>query len=65
MFIRKKKLGKYMREIKDRNRAKNLGQDYREPISEKDANTNMYLQGYKDGIDNFYNVLCAMFNIKP
>ena len=65
MFIRKKKLEKYMKEIKDRNRAENLGQDYPEQISEKQANTNIYLQGYEDGTDNFYHLLCAIFNIKP
>ena len=65
MFIRKKKLEKYMREIKDRNRAKNIGQDYPEQVSEKQENANIYLQGYEDGTDNFYHVLCAMFNIKP
>ena len=65
MFIRKKKLEKYMKEIKGRNRAENLGQDYQKHISEKQANANIYLQGYEDGMDNFYHLLCAMFNIKP
>lgn len=65
MFIRKKKLEKYLREIKGRNRAENLGQDYPEQISEKEEKTNIYLQGYEDGTDNFYHLLCAMFNIKP
>lgn len=64
MFIRKKKLKKYIEEIKADNRARRLGQDYEEPISEEQQKKNIYAQGYEDGTDNFYNALCSHFKIK-
>lgn len=64
MFISKKKLAKYIKNLKDENRAENLGQDYTQPISEKQARVNIYAQGYEDGTDNFFNAVCAKFKIK-
>jgi hypothetical protein len=63
MFIGKKKLAKYIKELKDGNRAENLGQKFTSPISEKQAHTNIYAQGYEDGTDNFFNAVCAKFKI--
>lgn len=63
-FISKKKLHKYIREIKDRNRIENLGSKYKHPISEKQQTRNVYNQGYEDGTDNMYNAICGRFNIK-
>ncbi len=63
-FISKKKLKNYIEEVKRRNRAKILGQNYDSPISEEQKKKNLYAQGYEDGTDNFYNALCSEFNIK-
>ena len=64
MFINKKRLGKYIKMIKDENRAKKIGQDYTHPISEEQQKKNLYLQGYEDGTDNLFNAICAKFGIK-
>lgn len=64
MFISKKKLAKYMKEIKDRNRKINLGANYENDLTEKQIRTNIYAQGYEDGTDNFFNAVCAKFKIK-
>lgn len=64
MFISKKKLKKYIEEIVIENRAKCLGQSYKDPILEEQQKKNIYAQGYEDGTDNFYNALCGKFNIK-
>lgn len=63
-LISKKKLKKYIEEIKKGNRAEKLGQKYEQPISETQRIKNIYAQGYEDGTDNFYNALCNKFNIK-
>lgn len=60
-FISKKKLKNYIEDVKRRNRAKILGQNYDSPISEKQKKTNIYAQGYEDGTDNFYNALYSKF----
>lgn len=62
MFISKKKLQKYIEEIKKGNRARTM-QNYNHPISEKQQVSNAYWQGYEDGTDNFYNAVCAKFKI--
>ena len=64
MFISKKKLANYMKEIKDRNRKINLGANYENDLTEKQIRTNIYAQGYEDGTDNFFNAVCAKFKIK-
>lgn len=64
MFISKKKLAKYMEEIKDRNRKNNLGANYENDLTEEQIRTNIYAQGYEDGTDNFFNSVCAKFKIK-
>ena len=64
MFINKKKLQKYIEKIKSENRARNMGQNYDHPISEGQQKKNIYLQGYEDGTDNFYNAVCSKFKIK-
>jgi hypothetical protein len=65
MFISKKKLAKYIKQIKDSNRAENLGQKYDfGTLSEQQIRTNIYAQGYEDGTDNFCNAVCAKFKIK-
>lgn len=63
-FISKKKLKNYVEEVKRENRANKMGQNYEHPISEKQKKMNLYLQGYEDGTDNFYNGLCSRFKIK-
>ena len=35
----------------------------RPPISEKQKNMNIYLQGYEDGTDNFFNAICREFKL--
>lgn len=62
-LISKKKLKKYIKEIKDRNREKNLGSNYKLPISERQMINNAYNQGYEEGTDNMYNAICHHFNI--
>lgn len=62
-LITKKELAKYIKSIKDQNRADNLGANYDLPISEKQKKKNVYAQGYEDGTDNFYNAVCAKFKI--
>ena len=64
MFISKKKLAKYMKEIKDGNRKSNLGANYENDLKEEQIRTNLYAQGYEDGTDNFLNAVCAKFKIK-
>lgn len=64
MFISKKKLKRYIEEVRLSNRARYLGQSYTEPISEEQQRKNIYAQGYEDGTDNFYNGLCVHFKIK-
>ena len=64
MFISKKKLKKYVEEIKNRNRAIKMGQDYEQPISPDQREKNIYLQGYEDGTYNFFNAVCHKFNLK-
>ena len=63
MFISKKKLKKYIEEIKDGNRASKMGQNYEQPISEEQKTKNLYLQGYEDGADNLYNAVCYKFKL--
>lgn len=63
MFISKRRLKKYIEELKRLNRAKNLGQNYNEPISEKQKNMNIYLQVHEDGTDNFFNAICHEFKL--
>ena len=63
MFISKKKLKKYIEEIKDGNRASKMGQNYEQPISEEQKTKNLYLQGYEDGTDNLYNAVCYKFKV--
>lgn len=58
-LVRKKKVLKMMREIKDGNRKESLYADYSKPISEKQQSLNSYSQGYEDGTDNFYNGLSS------
>lgn len=62
MFINKKKLKKYIEEIKKANRARTM-QNYDHPISEEQKDRNLYWQGYEDGTDNFYNAVCSKFKI--
>ena len=64
MFISKKKLKNYIEKLQAENRAANLGQNYDQPISKEQASMNMYLQGYEDGTDNFFNAVCEKFKIK-
>ena len=64
MFISKKKLANYMKEIKDRNCKINLGANYENDLSKEQIRTNIYAQGYEDGTDNFFNAVCAKFKIK-
>lgn len=63
-YISVKKLKECMDTIRIKNRAAKLGQDYTQPIDEDKARRNVYLQGYEDGADNFYNVLCSRFNLR-
>ena len=63
MFISKKKLKKYIEEIKDGNRASKMGQNYEQPISEEQKTKNLYLEGYEDGMDNLYNAVCYKFKL--
>ena len=64
MFISKKKFKNYIEKLQAENRAANLGQNYDQPISKEQASMNMYLQGYEDGTDNFFNAICSKFNIR-
>ena len=64
MFISKKKLKKFIQTIKEENRASKMGQNYEHPISEEQKQKNLYLQGYEDGTDNFYNAVRAHFKIR-
>lgn len=55
-FVRKKKVLKEMKRIKDENRKENLYAKYpAENLGQ--AMLNIYSQGYEDGTDNFYNGL--------
>lgn len=63
-FISKKKLKKYIDNVKAGERANKNGQNYDRPISEEQQKKNIYLQGYEDGTNNFYNAVCAKFKIK-
>lgn len=63
MFISKKKLAKYMNEIKAVNRKSNLGANYENDLTKEQTRTNIYAQGYEDGTDNFFNAVCAKFKI--
>ena len=63
-FISKRKLKAYMRQIQSENRARNLGQDYTSPISEKQQKANIYAQGYEDGTDNVCNAVYHKFKLK-
>ncbi len=63
-FISKKKLQKYIKEIKDGNQKEKLYANYEQPISKKQQALNSYSQGYEDGTDNMYNALCSKFNLK-
>ena len=64
MFISKRKLKKYMEKLWANNRAEKMGQMYMDPISEEQKHKNIYLQGFEDGTDNFFNAVCHEFNIK-
>lgn len=64
MFISKRKLTKYIEKLWVNNRAEKLGQDHIQPISEEQKTKNIYLQGFEDGTDNFFNALCTKFNLK-
>lgn len=64
MFISKKKLVKYIEKLQAANRGYKLGQDYELPISEEQKRKNIYLQGYEDGTDNFFNSICEAFELK-
>ena len=55
-FVRKKKLKKYINEIKQSNRARTM-QKYDQPISDEQKAKNAYWQGYEDGTDNMYNAI--------
>lgn len=63
MFIRKKKLKEYLTKLKNDNRAKNMGQNYNQPISAEQQGKNIYLQGYEDGTDNMYNAISYKFKL--
>ena len=58
-LVRKKALRRYMKEIKDENRASNIYA----PKDNKQEKLNCYSQGYEDGTDNFYNGLKAHFKL--
>ena len=64
MFISKRKLTKYIEKLWANNRAEKLGQVHTQPISEEQKTKNIYLQGFEDGTDNFFNALCSQFNLK-
>lgn len=64
MFISKRKLTKYIEKLWVNNRAEKLGQDRTQPISEEQKTKNIYLQGFEDGTDNFFNALCTKFNLE-
>lgn len=64
MFISKKKLAKYMNEIKAGNRKSNLGANYENDLTKEQIRRNIYAQGYEDGTANFFNAVCAKFKIK-
>ena len=64
MFISKKKLIKYIEKLQAENRGYRMGQDYEQPISDEQKHKNIYLQGYEDGTDNFFNALCNRFKLK-
>ena len=64
MFISKKKLAKYMEEIKAANRKINLSANYENDLTKEQIRTNISAQGYEDGTDNFFNAVCAKFKIK-
>lgn len=58
-FVRKKKVLKEMKVIKDGNRKEKLYAKYpAESLGQAMLNT--YSQGYEDGTDNFYNALRHM-----
>ena len=63
MIIRKKKLKEYIERLKQGNRAEKMGQNYNPPISEEQKNKNIYLQGFEDGTDNFFNAICHEFKL--
>lgn len=63
MFISKRKLTKYIEKLWANNRAEKLGQVH-PPVSEEQKTKNIYLQGFEDGTDNFFNALCSQFNLK-
>ena len=55
-LIRKKKLLKEMKEVKDSNRKENLYAKYPAETKKQEI-LNAYSTGYEDGTDNFYNAL--------
>ena len=61
-LVRKKALIRYMKEIKDENRASNIYAKY-PPKDNKQEKLNCYSQGYEDGTDNFYNVMMQKFRL--
>lgn len=64
MFISKRKLKKYLEKLWIENRAEKLGQIHAGPLSEEQQAKNIYLQGFEDGTDNFFNAVCHQFNLK-
>ena len=63
MFISKKKLVKYIELLYENNRKEKNGANYKQPISTAQQDKNIYLQGYEDGTDNFFNALCSKFKL--
>ena len=61
-LIRKKKLLKEMKFIKDSNRNTDIFANYDKPINKEQATLNAYSQGYEDGTDNFYNAVKYKLN---
>ena len=66
MFISKRKLKKYMEMLWANNRAEKLGQinEHDSTLSKDQKQKNIYLQGFEDGTDNFFNAFCHEFGIK-
>lgn len=63
MFISKRKLNEYIREIKDQNRKEKLYAKYPADTKEQEIKK-AYSVGYEDGTDNMYNALVHHFKLK-
>jgi hypothetical protein len=63
-LISKKKVIKYLEQIKDGSRAKNMFTGNESEAPDRQRALRAYSQGYEDGTDNVYNALLYRFSLK-